>query len=151
MFYVLLTTTTLFTQQSLSCSGVSLNRGFLCSLYRTQASVLGLSMTFLFVFFHCVCHWNISGMAEQICARFTGNACLVPSLNVRVKGQRSRSSGTKPGKLPSHPHRQCIVTRAPYAANHVQQETGPLRRSRGWRECTLAAACVRCMFGKVSK
>ena len=54
----------------------------------------------LFVTF-CLCFvWvsNISGMAERICAKFTGKTCLVPrseSLNVKVKGQRSRSPGTK--------------------------------------------------------
>jgi len=40
--------------------------------------------------------------AERICDKFTRKTCLVPrsdetSLNVRVKGQRSRTSGTKTG------------------------------------------------------
>jgi len=44
------------------------------------------------------CASNISGTAERICAKFTGRTCLFlarMSLNVKIKGQRSSSSGTK--------------------------------------------------------
>jgi len=53
---------------------------------------LVLSATFL------VCVWNISGTAEWICVKFTGNTCLVPCLDeFECQGQRSRSPGTKTG------------------------------------------------------
>jgi len=112
-----------------------------------------LSVTFLFV-----CASNISGIAEPICAKFTVKTCLVPrSDEFEYQGQRLRSSGRKPGKLLRHPHWQCIVRRAPYAANFVQQQTRPFRGDcRGWRGNgsprwrELSADCVRCMFGKTS-
>ena len=41
--------------------------------------------------------WNISGIAERICAKFIGKTCLVPrSDEFEGEGQRSRSPGTKP-------------------------------------------------------
>jgi len=63
---------------------------------------------------HVLCFWRCLWLfclcvkylenrtAERICDKFTGKTCLVPrsdetSLNVRDKGQRSRSSGTKTG------------------------------------------------------
>ena len=54
---------------------------------------LALSVTFLFV-----CVRNISGTAERICTKFTRKMCLSLAgsrWNVKVKGQRSRSPGTK--------------------------------------------------------
>jgi len=38
---------------------------------------------------------------------------ISPEFEFRVKGQRSRSPVTRKEKLPSHPHWQCIVRRAP--------------------------------------
>jgi len=42
-------------------------------LHASKVLFLVLSVTFLFFFF--ACHTNISGMAEHICAKFTGNPC----------------------------------------------------------------------------
>jgi len=47
---------------------------------------------------------NISGTAEWICAKFTRKTCLAPcSDEFECQGQRSRSPGTKTGKLLCHP------------------------------------------------
>jgi len=55
-----------------------------------KALLLVLSVTFF------VCESNISGTAEQICAKFIGETCLVPrSYEFECPGQRSRSPGTK--------------------------------------------------------
>jgi len=44
-----------------------------------------------FFCFFSVCHSNISGMAEQICAKFTGKTCLVPhSDKFEFQGLRSK-------------------------------------------------------------
>jgi len=55
-----------------------------------------------FVTFLFVCALYIAGMAERICANFTGKSAWT-NLNVKVKGQRSRSPGTKKEKLLSYP------------------------------------------------
>ena len=57
---------------------------------RKKGSVLALSVTFLFLFFF-VCHSNILGTAERVCAKFTGKMCLVPcSDEFECQGQRSK-------------------------------------------------------------
>jgi len=77
------------------------------------------------------------------------------SLNVKVRGQRSRLPGTY--FLPI----ENALYRALAANNVMQQQTGPFRHCRGWWECTdvqtvqakcdlYVAACVRFMFGKTS-
>jgi len=70
-----------------------------------------------------VCASNVSGTAKQICTKFIWKTCLVPrSDEFECRGQRLRSPGTKLRKLLRHPHWQCIVRRALYAANFVQQQ-----------------------------
>ena len=73
--------------------------------YDKQDSVFSAVYDFV-VFF--VCHSNISGTAEQICAKFTGKTCLIPSSDdFECQGQRSRSLWTKTCcPLPSPRQRQ---------------------------------------------
>jgi len=64
-------------------------------------------------------------MAKRICAKFTGKTCLVPrSDGFECQGQRSKFkiTGTEWEKVLRHPLWQCIVRRAPYAANDVIQQ-----------------------------
>ena len=64
------------------------------SFYRTQWIAWGSVFGAVCDFFVCV--WNISGTAEQICAKFTVKTCLVPhSDEFECHGQRSRLPGTK--------------------------------------------------------
>jgi len=69
---------------------------------------LALSVTF---FIFLVGQSNISGTAAPISQRRRIRYLARVSLNVNVKGQRSRPPGTKKGKLLRHPHRQCVVKR----------------------------------------
>ena len=61
--------------------------------WTAESSVLAPSVCdFLFVYI-----WNISGTAEQICAKFTRKTCLVRrSDEFEGQGQRSRPPGQKP-------------------------------------------------------
>jgi len=75
--------------------------------------------------------------------------CFIPSSDeFECQGQRSRSPGTKTGKLLRHPNWQCIVRCSPYTASDIiRQQMAPLRRSLG---VTLMMACVWSMFCKTS-
>ena len=93
-----------------------------------------------------VCHSNISGTAERICTKFTGNTCLVPrSDEFECQGQRSRSPGTKNALYPP-------ITPGNDGMERAQQMTSRSGRRHhsvtadGWFRCP----CVRCMFGKTS-
>ena len=63
---------------------------------RKEGSVLDDFCDILVCLFVFVCHSNISGMTERICAKFTATTCLVPRSNeFECQGQRSRSQGQK--------------------------------------------------------
>ena len=120
--------------------------------HASKVLFLALSVTGFVCFF--VCHSNILGTAERICAKFAEKTCLVPRLDeFKCQGQRSRSPGTKNDKLPSHPHWQCLLVRcAPYAVRCRRQHTIPLHHTWGWRGDgnMLTTACKRCMFGRTA-
>ena len=59
--------------------------------WTAEGSVFGAVSLWFFV-----CVWNVSGTAEQICAKFTRKTCFVPHSD-EFEGQRSRSPGTKTG------------------------------------------------------
>jgi len=108
-------------------------------LLQHASKVLFLAPSVTFVFF--VCESNTLEMAEWICAKFTGKTGHVWSLartsvNVKVKGQRSRSPGTK-NTMHSH-HPPAATEWNTLAANNVtHQQKGPFRRCRG----VISAAC----------
>jgi len=113
------------------------------SPHASRVLFLALSVTLLF--FHFVCHSNISGTAEQICAKFTGKTCLVR----RSKEFECQGHGHQGQKM------RCALRSTPAATKWnalaendvIQQRTAPFRRCR---EGVISPACVRSMFGKTS-
>ena len=117
------------------------------------SSVLALSIISIF------CHSNISRTAVRICAKFTGKTCLVPCSLEGVWMSRSKVKGQ--GHLGQNWKNCCIIptdnalykacavcckSRHPAADRTIPSQPGVT----GWRECTLTATCVWCMFGKTS-
>ena len=87
-----------------------------------------------------VCHSNISGMAEQICAKFTGKMCLVPrSDEFEGWGQRSGHQGQKMQCALVWPRPPAYDWYALTANNIKQQRTGPFHRCWG---CISGGLCA---------
>ena len=100
-----------------------------------------------------VCETNISETIKGFASDSQGRCIWFlarTSLNVKVKGQRSKSSGTKPGKTaessPLTMHcNACNVRCKPHATGDGTSASQP--GVTGWRECTLTAwlACGVCL------
>jgi len=117
-----------------------------CLIYLLPHACKVLFLALSVISFLFVCHSNISGTAERICAKFTGKTCLVPRWDeFEGQGQRSRSPGTKRAR---HSRQPPAATKwnALAADDVTQQRTAPFRRCRG----VISAACVQCVFRKTS-
>ena len=97
-----------------------------------------------------VCVWNISGSAERICAKFTGNTCLVPlSDEFEDQGQRSKVKVTRDkngvlADISRSAERICdIFTQKTCLVPHLDEFEG---QGQFWRP----ACALRFMFVKTS-
>jgi len=87
-----------------------------------------------------VCVWNISGSAERICAKFTGNTCLVPlSDEFEDQGQRSKVKVTmdKNGVFGWYLGKRWKDLRHIHTENVFGLSLG-----RVWRSRSILATCV---------
>ena len=121
--------------------------------YRSKVLFLALSVTFLFFLFaYEISREPLNGFAPNLQGRRVCSLART-TLNVTVKGQRSRSPRTKKRKTaessPLIMHsKACAVGRTQKLAadDSIAWPPGVTE----WRQCTLTAACVRFTFGKTS-
>jgi len=121
----------------------------LLQLLPHASKVLFLALSVIGFSFYC--ESIISGIAEQICAKFTWKTCLVPysetSLNVKVRGHGHKKNALcTPITLPSPPPPGSDeMERARCKERHAAAH-GTVASLLG----VISAACLRSMFGRTS-
>jgi len=115
---------------------------------RPTARKCGFVFSTVCDFFVCffVCHSNISGTAQRICAKFTGETCLVPRsdiLKFKVKGQGHQ--GQKHAVHTDHTRQRRNRTRSLQMTSRSSGRHHSVAAGE-----VISAACVLSMFGKTS-